>query len=92
MKSVIFKIKTINASTYVKIFPKDYTKMYLKKKRSMLRAQRTVKQHLGMGGNLFSNHSDYQISLVFASETKILSTVCTVEDILLYFNIMKLNQ
>lgn len=58
----------------------------------MLRAQRTVKQHLGMGGNLFSNHSDYQISLVFASETKILSTVCTVEDILLYFNIMKLNQ
>lgn len=31
MKSVIFKIKTINSSTYVKIFPKDYTKMYLKK-------------------------------------------------------------
>lgn len=74
MKSVIFKIKNIKSSTYVKIFPKVYTKMYFTKK-SALRAKHIVKPHLGMGGNLFSNQLEYQISLVFALETKILSTV-----------------
>lgn len=74
MKSVIFKIKTIKSNTCVKIFPKVYTKMYFTKK-SALRAKHTVKQHLGMGGNLFSSQLEYQISLVFASETKILNTV-----------------
>lgn len=59
MKSVILKIKNIKSSTYVKIFPKGYTKMYFTKK-SVLRAKHTVKQHLGMGGNLFSNQLEYK--------------------------------
>lgn len=48
--------------------------MYFTEK-SALRAKHTVKQLLRMEGNLFSNQLEYQISLVFASETKILSTV-----------------
>lgn len=47
----------------------------LPKKKSALRAKHTVKQHLGTGGNWFSNQLEYQRSLVFASETKILSIV-----------------
>lgn len=39
MKSVIFKIKTIKSSTYVKIFLKAYTKMYLKKKKIYVKSK-----------------------------------------------------
>lgn len=80
MKSVISKIlikkkpQTLNLVHMSKPSLRSTLRCTVPKK-SALRAKHTVKQHLGTWGNWFSNQLEYQRSLVFASETKILSIV-----------------
>lgn len=82
MRSVILKTKlkkknpktTLDLVHMSKSSLNSTLRCTLPKKKSALTAKHTVKQHVGMGGNWFSNQLRVS-SLVFASETKILGTV-----------------